>query len=48
MLLPVGQVADPSQQEIDNLHAEYVAALVSLYNENKEKYGEPGMKLVIT
>lgn len=33
------KVENPSQEDIDNLHAVYVEALVELFKQNKTKYG---------
>lgn len=35
----VEKVENPSQEDIDNLHAVYVEALVELFKQNKTKYG---------
>uniref|UniRef100_A0A914EL73 Acyltransferase n=1 Tax=Acrobeloides nanus TaxID=290746 RepID=A0A914EL73_9BILA len=39
--IPVEKVSEPSQKEIDELHARYCDALVELFESNKTKYGVP-------
>jgi len=34
-------------EEVESLHAEYVECLKRLYDENKGKYGDPKVELVI-
>jgi 2-acylglycerol O-acyltransferase 2 len=37
--IPVKQIQNPTQEDIDQLHAEYCAQLSTLFDENKTKYG---------
>uniref|UniRef100_A0AC34FV70 Acyltransferase n=1 Tax=Panagrolaimus sp. ES5 TaxID=591445 RepID=A0AC34FV70_9BILA len=39
--IPVKRNQNPSQEDIDRLHAEYCAQLTILFDENKTKYGIP-------
>ena len=45
--IPVPKVEDPTDEELDRIHATYVAALAKLYEDNVDKYGDPGERLVI-
>ena len=45
--IPVPKVECPTDEEVDRLHATYVAALANLYKDNVAKYGDPAQKLVI-
>jgi len=39
---------DPTQDDIDRLHAIYIEALLKLYEEHNLSYGDPQTKLIIT
>ena len=39
--IPVKKTPNPTQEEINRLHAEYCAELTNLFEENKTKYGVP-------
>jgi hypothetical protein len=41
-------VEEPSCEQVDALHRQYVAALTELYTQHNPKYGDPAVKLVIT
>ena len=45
--IPVPKVECPTDEEVDRVHATYVAALANLYQDNVEEYGDPAQKLVI-
>ncbi|KAK7067306.1 hypothetical protein SK128_003165 [Halocaridina rubra] len=46
--IEVPRVEDPTQEQIDSLHASYVKALTDLYNNNKDQYSlYPEVKLNI-
>lgn len=47
--IDVKKNAEPSQEEIDVLHAKYAAALVKLFNDHKHKYikNAENIKLII-
>ena len=45
--IPVHKVEQPTDEEVDRVHATYVAALTKLYEDNVAKYGDPAQKLVI-
>ena len=45
--IPVPKVESPTDEEVDRLHAEYVAALIKLYDDNVAAYGDPGQRLLI-
>jgi len=45
--IKVDKVSDPTLEDIESLHEEYVATVVALYKENREKYGDPSKELVI-
>ncbi|XP_058942002.2 diacylglycerol O-acyltransferase 2 isoform X1 [Pocillopora verrucosa] len=40
--VPVTKIANPTQEEIDQLHAQYLEALTDLYEKNKDKYHPTG------
>ncbi|RMX36834.1 hypothetical protein pdam_00000956 [Pocillopora damicornis] len=40
--VPVTKIANPTQEEIDQLHAQYLEALTDLYEKNKDKIGCAG------
>jgi len=46
--IPVPKVTEPSREQVEELHAKYVAALTSLYEQYNPKYGDIDTKLVIT
>jgi hypothetical protein len=46
--LPSSQVEEPSCEQVDALHSQYVAALTELYTQHNSQYGDPAVKLVIT
>ena len=43
----VSLVPDPTPEEVDRVHTEYLAALKELYEEYNPKYGNKKIKLVI-
>ena len=45
--IPVPKVECPTDEEVDRVHATYVAALTKLYQDNVAEYGDPAQKLVI-
>lgn len=45
--IPVTQVDEPDQAQIDQLHKIYLTALVTLFESNKAKYGYPDARLVL-
>ena len=45
--IPVPQIDDPSAEQIEEVHAKYVAALVQLYEDYNPTYGDPKIKLKI-
>ena len=45
--IPVPKVESPTDEEVDRLHSEYVAALAKLYEDNVAEYGDPGQRLLI-
>ena len=45
--LPVEKKENPSSEDIEKLHHQYVEALTALYEEYNPKYGYPNVKLVI-
>lgn len=45
--IPVKQTSNPAQEEIDELHQQYLKALQELFEENKGKYGIPEHKSLI-
>ena len=46
--ITVEKVANPSVEEIENLHAKYVEELEALYKKYNPVYGDTNVKLVIT
>ena len=40
--VPVTKIANPTQEEINQLHAQYLEALTDLYEKNKDKYHPTG------
>lgn len=40
--VPVTEITNPTQEEIDQLHAQYLEALTDLYKKNKDKYHPTG------
>jgi hypothetical protein len=46
--LPSLQVEEPSCEQVDALHRQYVAAHTELYTQHNLQYGDPSIKLVIT
>jgi len=45
----VKKIANPSQQDIDDLHKTYVDTLVNLFHEHRDKYaGDNSQTIVIT
>jgi len=47
--IPVKKIANPSQQDIDDLHKTYVDTLVNLFHEHRDKYaGDNSQTIVIT
>ena len=46
--LPFSKVEEPSCEQVDALHRQYVAALTDLYTQHNPQYGDPAVKLVIT
>ena len=40
--IPVPKVESPTAEEVDRIHATYVAALAKLYEDNVATYGDPG------
>jgi hypothetical protein len=45
--LTVQKVAEPSQEQIDALHADYIRALLTLFDAHKAKHGYGAAKLEI-
>ncbi|CAH2246820.1 2-acylglycerol O-acyltransferase 1 [Pelobates cultripes] len=45
--IPVTQVSNPTEEDIEALHKRYLSALQELFEENKEKYGIPEHKSLI-
>jgi len=45
--IPVPKVENPTDEEVDRVHATYVAALTKLYEDNVAEYGDAAQKLVI-
>ena len=43
----VEKVENPSKEQIENLHENYVQELTKLYEEYNPKYGDTNVKLVI-
>ena len=43
--LPVTQILEPSEVEIDSLHLQYLDALTELFDVHKDKYGYSGTTL---
>ena len=43
----VSRVPDPTPEEVDRVHKEYLAALEALYEEYNPIYGNKNIKLVI-
>ena len=43
----MNRVPDPTPEEVDRVHAEYLEALKALYEEYNPIYGNKGIKLVI-
>ena len=43
--IDVKQVAEPSNEEIDELHSKYLKALKDLYNKYNPVYGDPRVQL---
>lgn len=43
--IPVDKIDEPSQEEIDALHAKYLEALKTLYNQYNPIYGNPKVEL---
>ncbi|XP_077488785.1 2-acylglycerol O-acyltransferase 2-like isoform X2 [Amblyomma americanum] len=46
--LDVPRSVNPSAEEVDRVHRQYVDALVQLFNEHKSRYEAPGAELIIT
>ena len=44
----VARVESPTSEDIERVHAEYVAALADLYETYNPVYGDESVKLVIT
>lgn len=42
--IPVEKTENPTNEQIDELHAKYVKALIDLFNQHKETYGVPKEK----
>jgi hypothetical protein len=42
--IPVEKCENPSKDQIDELHAKYVKALIELFDTHKEEYGVPKEK----
>lgn len=45
--IPVAKVDNPTQEQIDAVHAELLEAMVRLFDEHKASYGWEKKKLVI-
>lgn len=45
--IPVPKMESPTTEEVNRIHATYVAALAKLYEDNVAKYGDPGQRIVI-
>lgn len=46
--IPVKKILDPTNQDVEAVHQEYIQALIALFEANKEKYGvEKEVKLQI-
>ena len=45
--IPVEKVAEPTSEQISNLHAQYVEALIKLYKEHNPTYGDKNVELII-
>ena len=43
----IEKIAEPTHVDIDRVHAEYVEALQKLYDDYKDKYGDPNVTLKI-
>ena len=41
------RVPDPTSEEVDRVHKEYLAALKALYEEYNPRYGNKNIRLVI-
>lgn len=37
--IPVQKVLEPTQEQVDELHSKYMAALTDLFEEHKTKFG---------
>ena len=46
--IPTAKVDEPSQEEIDVLHAKYLKALRALYDQYNPVYGDPKVELNFT
>ena len=45
--IEVTQVKNPSQEDIDELHAKYIVALKKLYDEHNPIHGDVSISLII-
>ncbi len=46
--IPVPKVEFPTSEQILELHAKYISALIDLYNKHNPKYGNERVKLVVS
>ena len=45
--IPVAKTPNPTTQQIEELHSQYIAAIKALYHEHAATYGSPDVKLVV-
>ena len=45
--IPVPRIENPTNEEVQEYHAKYIAALQKLYNEYNPQYGNPDIELAI-
>lgn len=45
--IPVPKIENPTNEEVEAMHAKYVEALVQLYDDYNPEYGDKNVKLVI-
>jgi 2-acylglycerol O-acyltransferase 2 len=45
--IEVAKVADPTAQQVDEVHQQFVVALTELFDKHKHQYGWSNRKLVV-
>ena len=45
--IPVKKIAEPTQEQIETLHMQFLVAVEKVYNDNKDQYGMADIPLKI-